>query len=360
MARPDAPCLQGSFVCRLQLTSIATIVKRGSLICCACDAPFGRFEVYNKAARKATQDRLVADLVLGMKQMFRTVFIGIALAIMTVSPAAAQELPEALADLIREATPSERATIENVAKRVYPDRRSAVDDLVDAIEDEEEAQVAASRFLRGWTGEVALGASIASGNTDEWNLSGSTRLRRSGPKWEHRFDAGIDLRNVDGEKTDERIFAGYRASLDFDDSDFFMVGSFRYERDRFKDIDRRFTEALGLGYDLINTDRLSWEITAGPALRQTLYSYGKEERQLAAFAATEIEWDITDTLTFLQEARFVLDSENNSLEATTSLTKDLFGRFYARMSFTVLSESNPPLGNEKVDTRSRASLVMDF
>jgi len=292
--------------------------------------------------------------------LLRFLLCGLAVALAAAAPRRAQELPQSLADLLRASSPSERPVIENVAKRLYPQQRQAIDDLVDEIEDEEKARVAESSIVAGWTGEVQLGASISTGNSEEWSVSGSTELGRKGLKWEHRLDASVDFRDVQGERTDERVSAGYRASMDFADPDWFALAVVRYDRDRSTGIKRRFTEGLGIGHKLIDSDNLDWEVTAGPALRQTLYEGGETENQLAAFASTEIAWEISETLTLREDASIVLDTETDTYRSETSLTKDLYGQLSARFSFTVEGETNPPPGNEKLDTYSRATLVLDF
>lgn len=274
--------------------------------------------------------------------------------------AASQELPSGLGDMLREAKASERTTLENVAKRLYPNQRDQIDDLIDAIEDDEEAAVADSRFIRGWEGEGAVGGSLSTGNTEEWSINTSAKLSRKDQLWEHRFNLDIDLRDVEGARTEESIETGYRASRDFENSAFFSFGQFDYKRDRFQGISRRFTEVVGLGYQILDTDNVDWEVSAGPALRQTRFVSGLSENQMAAFFNVDFEWDITDTLKFSQEAGAVFDSANTTLNTTTAFTSDLYGALSARLSFNTSYESDPPVGKVKLDTTTRASLVYGF
>lgn len=279
------------------------------------------------------------------------------------APAVAQKLPANFADLLREATPEERTTLENVAKRLYPKQRKAIDDLIDRIEKDEERQVAESSIVQGWTGEVALGGNVSSGNTNEWNFSGSLNLKREGPRWEHRIEADIDLREAEGDRTEERITFAYRARRDFLNSPFFTFGSLRYERDPFQGTNHRFTESLGGGYEILDRHKprdLEWDIYAGPALRQTDFTDGTYESRIGVFVATDFKWEITDTLTFREYLGAVIDSENQSYKSTSSLTSNVYGRLSARLDLTIESETRPPEGKEPTDIYSRISLAYDF
>jgi putative salt-induced outer membrane protein len=279
----------------------------------------------------------------------------------SAGPALAQKLPSGFADLLREATPEERTTLENVAKRRYPKQREAIDRLVDRIEKEEETQVGKAGLAEGWTGEIALGGNVSSGNNNQWNFSGELDIKREGPRWEHRIEGEVDLREVEGDRTEERLGLAYRARRDFDRSRFFTYGSLRFERDRSEGLDERFTESVGGGYEIIDKkDLLDWDVYVGPALRQTNFADGTEENRVGVFLATYFKWEITDTLTFRQDVGGVIDSDNQSLRSTTALTSNIYGRLSGKIDLTIEKESNPPPGAKDIDIFSRLSLAYDF
>jgi putative salt-induced outer membrane protein len=274
------------------------------------------------------------------------------------SPAAAQDLPPAIVDLLREATPQERATIENVAKRLFPAQRPEIDQAVDRIEDDEKTAVGEAQFVDGWSGESSLGASYSSGNNNEWSVSATINMERKGPRWEH--DVAIDglIRNNQGVRTEERLNTSYRGRRDFTGSPWFSFGTLQFEHDLRVGIDTRFTETLGVGFQLINRDALKWEASAGPALRQTKFEDGFSESTLAAFVGTELKWEITDTLTFREKMGAVMDNSNSSFSSVTSLTTNVYGQLSGRISFELNAETDPSTGNDELDTRTLLSLVL--
>ena len=286
----------------------------------------------------------------------------IILPLMLLSPtvAMAQKLPAGLTELLREANPQERDTLKDVAKRLYPKQRKAIDDVIDRIEDEQEALVGKASIVEGWTGEGSLGGNISSGNTEEWNFSAGLKIKREGPRWEHRVDVSVDFSEVEGSRTDERISAAYRARRDFVGSPFFAFGNLSYDRDRSQGISHRFTEATGIGYQIIDAANFDWDVYAGPALRQSDFSDGTHVTQIGAFIATDLKWEITDTLTLREYAGTVLSDNNKSFKTTTSLISNIYGKLSVRLEFTVDAETEPLVGAEGTDIYSRMSLVYDF
>jgi len=280
------------------------------------------------------------------------------LAMPAMAQDAASGVPAELANIYREAKPSERQSIEHIAKRLYPDHRDEIDDIIDAIEDEEKAAVDEARYLKGWEGEGSLGASLDTGNTEEWGVSAGVELTRKDNLWEHRFKGDINIREVDSQRTEERFGASYRARRDFADSPIFAFGTLSYERNRFQGISRRFTEVVGVGYQIIDSDDVDWEVSAGPALRQTRFTSGESENRLGAFANTDFKWDITDTLAFSESIAFVLDEANSTLTTSTAVTSDLYGNLSARLSFDTIYESDPAPGTVSWDTSTRLSVVL--
>lgn len=276
------------------------------------------------------------------------------------TPAIGAALPPDLAALLREAKPKERTTLKNVAKRLYPDQRQAIDDLIESIENEEKKQVARSGVLRGWAGEASVGGTYSSGNTDEWSVSTALAITRKDPRWEHKLDLNINFNNSDGVRTEERVAAAYRARRDFTKSRFFVFGTLRYDRDPFQGTRHRFTESAGGGYEIIDTDDIDWDVYAGPALRQTEFSDATRSSQLGLFAAMDFKWEITDRLTLRNYSGAVLTKQNNSFRAVTSLTNNLYGELSIRVDLTIDKETNPPGNSEGTDIYSRLSVVYGF
>lgn len=280
------------------------------------------------------------------------------------APAHAAPIPDSIEAMIRSAKPGERATIVKVAKRAAADSAAEIDALLATIKAEEKAneeqRLAAQGFWDGWTGEGAVGGTFSTGNTDETGLSASIGLTKRGRIWEHDIQLTADYLETNGEARRERFYAGYTGRRDFGGDFFFAFGLLSFERDRFGGLDYRFTESIGLGYRIFETDDLKWTVEGGPAARQTKFTDGVTSNRIDLLGRTDIDWKITDTLRLTESAGFLASGGNSSLYSKTALTAQVLSNLSARLSYDILHETDPPEGREKTDTITRASLVYGF
>jgi putative salt-induced outer membrane protein len=275
----------------------------------------------------------------------------------------ARATPQSLAELgtmIREAHPQERKAIVNVAKRLYPGSIAEIDAIVRESDKESRAAMTGEKFRKGWKGEANLGGFMSSGNTDEWGVSASVSLTRKGPKWTHQIEVNGEIKEEDKERTTERGYARYTARRSLALPRLFAYGRVSFERDRFQGISTRFFESVGLGYQLIDTRSTRWDFMLGPGLRQTDFSDGTSTNEPALFVRTRLEWEITDTLMFSQEADVGWAEGNSTVTSTTALTSNLYGNLYLRVSFVVDLETDPPAGREDLDTYIRVNVGYAF
>jgi putative salt-induced outer membrane protein len=276
------------------------------------------------------------------------------------TPAFAVELPQNARDMLREAYPKERQDVVNVLKRLYPGSTEEIDSIVRQIDEQRKAQVERSGFLEGLRGEVAAGGYASTGNTEEWGVSGTAAIRRQGKTWIHSLDLLADIKSEDHERVTDRLAASYLLRRNFTGSDWFAVAGLRYERDEFAGFSRRFGQFVGVGYQLVNNERLKWDVMAGPGFRQTRFVDAPNESQFGVYARSTFAWQVTDTLKFGEEISSAIGKGNDSYVSTTSLTTDIYGDFALRLSFVGEVETNPPPDRRKVDTYTRGTIVYTF
>lgn len=276
------------------------------------------------------------------------------------TPAFAGDLPPNVRDMLREAYPKERQDVVNVLKRLYPQSSDEIDKLVKQIDEQKKAQVEQMGFIPGLRGEVAAGGYVSTGNTQEWGISGTASIRRQGKTWVHTLDLLADIKSEDHEKVTDRLAASYFLRRNFAGSDWFAVTGLRYERDQFAGFSRRFGQFVGGGYQLVNNDRLKWDVMAGPGLRQTRFIDAPHETQFGLYARSTFAWQVTDTLRLAEDVSAAVGKGNDSYLSTTSLTTDIYGDFALRLSFVGEVETSPPPDRKKTDTYTRATIVYTF
>jgi len=286
----------------------------------------------------------------------------------------AQPLPPEARDLIEKAIASgDQSKVKAVvalARETYPQGSSQIDALnaENAARVAEKAaqaareradRLAAASFLDLWKGEIEVGGSRNTGNTDTLALYGSVKLAREGLKWRQSLTARADYQRTDGAISVEKITAAWQPQYKLRDR-LYVFGLAQYEHDRFLGIDDRYTAGSGVGYGVVAQPRLKIDLEGGPALRRTDFITNPDRTTLAGRASLAIDWKPTPTLELKHSTALFLESGDSSLVATTALDTKLFGPLKARLSYDVNYESNPGEAAKNLDTVSRAALVYSF
>ncbi|MEZ5708634.1 MAG: DUF481 domain-containing protein [Blastomonas sp.] len=214
-------------------------------------------------------------------------------------------------------------------------------------------------FFDKWSGEGQLGGSFASGNSDTIGASAALTLQRDGAKWEQNVAAQFDFQRSNGATTTENLRITLEPHYKFSKR-LFAYGLAQYERDRFQGFSARYGASGGLGYRVIDSEKLVMNVKAGPAWRMTEFVGGRTDNYLAGLASMDLSWTIADNLTLSQNASAISDQSNTSVNATTALSAKVTGDLSARLSYSVNYESNPPGNLKSFDTISRATLVYGF
>jgi len=262
------------------------------------------------------------------------------------------------------------ASVAKLARKLYPSGAAQIDALVAGHEAKVAEKKAAdarakaealanAAFLDNWKGEVEIGASRATGNTDSLGAYGSLKLGKEGLRWRHEITSRLDYQRTDGQTTAQRFAAAWQPNYKFDER-FYAFGLTQYEHDLLLGYDSRYTGGAGIGYGVVKRPNLNIDFEGGPALRYTDFTDRTSATTLAGRASVAVKWKITPTLDFAQNAAVYLESGNNNAVATTSLDTKLIGSLKARFSYNLTYERDAPLGRDSLDTLTRATLVYSF
>ena len=210
-----------------------------------------------------------------------------------------------------------------------------------------------------WSGRAELGGYITTGNTDSKGGAAVLDLTREGLQWRHKFHAQADYQENANVATREHYLASYEPNYKIDDR-LYVYGAAQYESDRFLGYYDRYSASAGVGYSAIKTPRVRLDVELGPAFRQTAFTNGIEQSNVAGRGTLAFNWKLLPGLSVTQNAAAYVQSANSTLSGTTSVNAKLIGPLSAALSYNVQYESMPPVGSVSTDTTSRASLVYSF
>jgi putative salt-induced outer membrane protein len=296
------------------------------------------------------------------------------LAAAVATPVAAAPLPPDVRAVVEAAIASGDVAAINAVVRftvaAHPDAQAEVRALhrtfLDARAAETERQeaerlekLAASGPLDNWDGQVELGAVRATGSGDHLGLFAALNGQRTGIDWTHRLEARAELQESQGVRTVERIGASWKPRRRFGER-LYGYGLAQYERDPFVGFDGRYTAALGAGYRLVQGRDLRLELEGGPSFRSIDSTTGQDYSSLGGRASLDFAWKVAPTVEIKQSGTLTVEELNGSGRATTSLDSRLLGPLRMRLSYELRYEEDVLRSIEKLDTTSRATLVVDF
>ncbi|MDT0575091.1 DUF481 domain-containing protein [Croceicoccus sp. F390] len=289
------------------------------------------------------------------------------------TPAAAQ-LPPGVRAMVEAAIASGDAeavdTITKFARQTHPADVREIDILYDSFQQKQRARLAARAQADAppahggglfdlWEGKGELGAFRSTGNTRNTGFTGALALERIGVDWRHKLAGRVDYQRSAGRTTRERYRASYEPNYNFSDKGF-VFSLLQYESDRFQGFTSRYSLSGGVGYRLIERDRLQVSFKGGPAYRRVELTPDGSESFLAALGAFNADWQITDIINLTEEANLFIRSGNSNFSSLTGLEADIGSGLKARLSYSLEHDTDPPDKAFKTDTLSRLTVVYEF
>jgi putative salt-induced outer membrane protein YdiY len=161
----------------------------------------------------------------------------------------------------------------------------------------------APKEINFWSMKVYFGLVVRQGNSDVREVNVQSNLQRRTLRNRISLDFIGNENTTDG----EQVSNNQRATANWDhfiNQRFFVRPVFgEYLRDPFQNIASRYTVGTGAGYQLMDTGKVDWEVSGGPAYQGTRFEsveLGEDESDStpALVLGTVASWDITQWLEF--------------------------------------------------------------
>lgn len=163
--------------------------------------------------------------------------------------------------------------------------------------------------LSAWSIKVGVGANISKGNTEQSEYSASVDIKRRTATNRLLINALADRTSNEEEVTENNIRASGTFDWFYTKELYFRPIFFEYYRDPFQNIAHKYTLGAGVGYYLYDTDRLEWDVSAGPAYQRTEFDTvapGEETTNSSTsfFLGTNVEYELTSDIDLSFDYRF--------------------------------------------------------
>ncbi|HEX9780810.1 MAG TPA: DUF481 domain-containing protein [bacterium] len=227
------------------------------------------------------------------------------------------------------------------------------------------ADTAAALPSADWSGEVALGADVSRGNTDERDVSGLASTDRKTDHDEFSLKGEAAYGASSRKMNTQRYYGMSRYAYSFGPRlAWYNFYKLEADHDRFANVDWRVIPSTGAGYWFADEEAwkamaelgIGWEVTEfrGGAKRRSdpvLIPRALAEARLWGKATVSQDVTLWPNLDETGEFR---------LRAETTLTSPLTDALAIRLRFLDEYQSDPPPGTRENDARLTSSLVYSF
>lgn len=210
-----------------------------------------------------------------------------------------------------------------------------------------------------WSGKATMGYLATSGNTENTTLNSGFEVGYKVGQWAHLLDAAAINASENEITTAEAYAMGWKSERSLSDKDF-LFGRLSWRKDRFGAFDTQFSQTLGYGRRLIDSDKHKLNAEAGAGARQSELQDGTKEDETIFRGGMYYKWLFSETAEFRQDLTLEGGDKNTYTESVTAISAKLLGDFALVASYTIKHNSDVPLLTEKTDTYTALSLEYAF
>ena len=229
------------------------------------------------------------------------------------------------------------------------------------------------RELSYWSGNITFGFNLRTGNSDqvEANTVASARRRTVTTRVVLDYVANYNLTDEIAVTNNQRA----NGAMDWFVTARFFVRPIvaEYFRDPFQNFAHRWIAGVALGYQMVDTPRVSWEFNAGPAYQHTTFESvaageSATESTAAVWAGTTYTNELTEDIDYTADYRFLVvkpEAGRYTHHFLTGLSIDSVGPLDVDFSFVWdrVQEPRPESSGvvpEKDDYRLIVGVGFDF
>lgn len=211
-----------------------------------------------------------------------------------------------------------------------------------------------------WTGTGELGLVFARGNSDTETVNAKLGLTYERERWSNVTELSYLRSENEGELDASRFLASNKTRYDLTDRSY-LIGSGRYDADKFSSFDYQATAALGYGYRILDGETHSLTVEAGPGVRfSETRDSGDKQTEVIGRGALDYAWTISETAELTNGFLVETGSSNTFFENDLALTVAINGDLSLKTGVAVRHNTDVEAGRDNTDVLSTVNLVYAF
>jgi putative salt-induced outer membrane protein len=218
----------------------------------------------------------------------------------------------------------------------------------------------ATPALADWTGRGDLGASMATGNSENQAASANLEMKYKDDAWQHTFGLSGNYGNDGDETTAQRWEARGQTQYAFTPRAY-AFGAARYDDDRFSQYDYQATLSGGLGYRIIDSERTKLWVQGGPGYRYAeVLETGDTEDGMIFRGDVGFDHQFTETTKLVERFLVEAGSDNTYVQNDLGLEVTITGALGLRVAYQVRHNTDVLPGVEKTDTLTTVGVIYEM
>lgn len=198
-----------------------------------------------------------------------------------------------------------------------------------------------------WSGNVQLGYTGTGGNSEDNNVSGKFNLLHKISDWSSSYKLTALYSDSYTNVTAERYTSNMEWTYSFKAKNYAFINNDSYY-DKFSPYEASVTTAIGFGRRLINAEKVTLDLQAGPGYRYAqVANSNKEENNLVGTVASVLNWNISKTASFQETLGTDIGKGNSVSKSESALSMDIVGNLGMQVSYTITHNSIIPVGSTK-------------
>jgi putative salt-induced outer membrane protein len=218
---------------------------------------------------------------------------------------------------------------------------------------------AATPALAEWTGKGNIGASFATGNSENQAASAALEMQSTVDKWKHTLGFAGNYGSDSGTTTAQRWEVRGQTQYAFTERAY-AFGAGRYDDDRFSQYDFQASLAGGLGYRIIDSERTKLWVQGGPGYRYAeILATGESEDGFIFRGDLGFDHQLTETTKIVDRFLVEAGSDNTYVQNDLGLEVTISGGLGLRVGYQVRHNTDVLPGVEKTDTLTTVGLLYE-
>jgi putative salt-induced outer membrane protein len=210
-----------------------------------------------------------------------------------------------------------------------------------------------------WTGKGNIGASFASGNSENQAISAALEMKNTRDKWQNTLGFAGNYGSESGTTNAQRWEVRGQTQYSFTERAY-AFGAGRYDDDKFSQFDYQASIAGGLGYRIIDSERTKLWVQGGPGYRYAkILETGETEDGVIFRGDVGFDHQLTETTKIVDRFLVEAGSDNTYVQNDLGLEVTISGALGLRVGYQVRHNTDVLPGVEKTDTLTTVGLLYE-